>query len=101
MQMENFQGLSLTTLVDCLRRFWVYGLTAPRATAPEPFAAHEKSSADDTPPASPRSVLQGFLNAACVHALMLSAPWLVFWTAWAFATCRPQILYGHAAVRAY
>ena len=73
MQMDSLQALSLATLVDCLRRFWVYGLAAPRA-ASEPPAAHEKSSAVDTPPASPRSALQGFLGAACVHTLMLSSP---------------------------
>lgn len=62
MQMESLQALSLTTLVDCLRRFWVYGLTASQAKA-DSLAAHAMSPANDTPPASPRSVLLCFLFA--------------------------------------
>ena len=47
-QMDSLQALSLATLIDCLRRFWTYGLAVSSAV---PCASPAK---EDTPPASPR-----------------------------------------------
>jgi len=67
--MDNLQALSLATLVDCLRRFWTYGLAAPRIIPAH--AGHEKGSPCVTPPASPRYVRSGFPNADCVEERLL------------------------------
>ena len=53
--MDSLQALPLATLVDCLKRFWTYGLAA---TSPFPAAPplREKNSISSTPVASPRCI---------------------------------------------
>ena len=61
--MDSLQALPLDALVDCLKRFWTYGLAA---TSPLPAAPplQEKNSISTTPVASPRCILAAPTQAA-------------------------------------
>ena len=55
LQLESLQALPLAALVDCLKRFWTYGLAAaPPFPAAQPL--REKNSLSTTPSITPMCV---------------------------------------------